>query len=345
MASLTDVDDLAVVDYRSDIAVLLCCLGKAQQTVEACEFQLNLRQWESPQRSGGDWPSDLDPDEWEYAGTQTGTDIINTIPHMITAMWHQDFPYNRFCPLTSYDNSIHTDVGCAAIAGGQILHYWYEKSGYPATFTANYPGGNNTVYSLSDLYATQSSDSLLTDVTARFLRTVGHNENMTYNGNSASNTFSYALPWNIDDMFSYFNFNCDGCNSLTDVGNFNSALTQAENNLLNYKPVMILAFTDGSLIDHFEGSHYFVMDGIRQTAHYTSRIYVRKPDPNFIPTCPEDMIREYKTYYGGGYFVQFNWGWKNQTNQPYYYGWFEPMYDWVVDPYLVSGLVRVICLS
>lgn len=40
---------------------------------------------------------------------------------LLTSSWHQDYPYNSFCPT---ENGMHKKAGCVAIAAGQIMHYW-----------------------------------------------------------------------------------------------------------------------------------------------------------------------------------------------------------------------------
>ena len=52
-----------------------------------------------------------------------------TIGPLLRDKWHQGCYYNSLCPTFANAPCGHAEVGCAAVAMGQIMHYW----GYPST--------------------------------------------------------------------------------------------------------------------------------------------------------------------------------------------------------------------
>lgn len=70
--------------------------------------------------------------QWELINA-TGrlNDIKNakSVEPLLTEKWHQGCLYNSLCPTLSKLPCDHAEVGCVAVAMGQIMHYWK----YPAT--------------------------------------------------------------------------------------------------------------------------------------------------------------------------------------------------------------------
>ena len=71
--------------------------------------------------------------QWEWVKT---TGKLNerkgnrAVEPLLTEKWHQGCLYNSLCPEMSGPCS-HAEVGCVAVAMGQIMHYWgYPTSGW-----------------------------------------------------------------------------------------------------------------------------------------------------------------------------------------------------------------------
>lgn len=59
------------------------------------------------------------------------TEIRDSIPHLLPTRWHQNNPYNTYCPQISETDSRKCAVGCTAIAVAQVLYYLHYFLGVP----------------------------------------------------------------------------------------------------------------------------------------------------------------------------------------------------------------------
>lgn len=65
--------------------------------------------------------------EWkslERYGRVRENNRTETIGPLCTTKWKQSWPYNKFCPVTSWSSDEHVPVGCVATAMAQIMRYW-----------------------------------------------------------------------------------------------------------------------------------------------------------------------------------------------------------------------------
>ena len=65
--------------------------------------------------------------EWksvERSGRTKADNRFETIGPLCTTKWSQSWPYNKFCPVASWDSDEHVPVGCVATAMAQIMRYW-----------------------------------------------------------------------------------------------------------------------------------------------------------------------------------------------------------------------------
>ena len=98
----------------------------------------------------------LEPDaatarQWELVKT-TGRlndhKSAKAVAPLLTEKWHQGCLYNSLCPTMSGPCD-HAEVGCVAVAMGQIMHYWkYPETGW----------GSYSYYHLGDVDAELSAD-------------------------------------------------------------------------------------------------------------------------------------------------------------------------------------------
>ena len=133
-----------------------------------------------------------------------------TVEPLLTEMWEQGCLYNKLCPTMEHTPCGHAEVGCVAVAMGQIMHYWrypetgwgshsYSNSGH--TLSANF---GNTVYNWShmpDSLTDNSTDAEIVAV-ATLLFHCGVSVNMKYEANG-SGADSGDVP---DALVRYFKY-------------------------------------------------------------------------------------------------------------------------------------------
>lgn len=63
--------------------------------------------------------------EWEALteGRMYEAKGAESVSALLTTKWGQDFPYNKYCPITP-ETGTHAPTGCVATAMGQIMRYW-----------------------------------------------------------------------------------------------------------------------------------------------------------------------------------------------------------------------------
>ena len=150
--------------------------------------------------------------QWELVKT---TGLLNerkgvrTVEPLLTEKWHQGCLYNSLCPEMSGPCG-HAEVGCVAVAMGQIMHYW----GYPSTGWGSHSYYNqgvqlsvdfgNTTYDWEHMTdsLTASSGEVEIEAVATLLYHCGVSVNMAY-GENGSNASSANVP---DALIRYFDF-------------------------------------------------------------------------------------------------------------------------------------------
>ena len=56
-----------------------------------------------------------------------------SVDHLIPVCWHQNSPFNNYCPLVSQNSTYRCPAGCVAIAGAQTLYYLHYYFGHPVS--------------------------------------------------------------------------------------------------------------------------------------------------------------------------------------------------------------------
>jgi uncharacterized protein (UPF0305 family) len=98
---------------------------------------------------------------------------LEQVGPLLTCTWHQNFPYNIFCPEDPAGPGGYTFAGCGATVLTQIMHYWR----YPV-----HGSGSNTYYCYP--YGNQ---------TANFAEA-------TYEWDAMQNNIDYDNPWEIAEI-------------------------------------------------------------------------------------------------------------------------------------------------
>jgi hypothetical protein len=80
--------------------------------------------------------SDLDVDPARFEASLGSSGLLSnyhTGDALLTSSWHQGSPYHVHCPAPPGDDDCdraHCSVGCVALAGAMIMHYWCWPPGY-----------------------------------------------------------------------------------------------------------------------------------------------------------------------------------------------------------------------
>ena len=200
--------------------------------------------------------------QWELVKTTGRLNEHKTtkaVAPLLTERWHQGCRYNSLCPTMSGPCD-HAEVGCVAVAMGQIMHYWkYPETGW----------GSNSYYHLGDVDTELSADfantaydwdhmpDSLTETSteaeivavATLLFHCGVSIEMAYSTNGSSSNSS-KIP---DALMRYFNYSKHlHRESKSDFSNY-EWLSMIKSDLDLQRPVQYSG--SGS------GGHAFVCDG------------------------------------------------------------------------------------
>ena len=182
---------------------------------------------------------------------------VKEVAPLITAKWHQGCLYNSLCPVIESLPCGHAQVGCVAVAMGQIMHYWkFPEIGQGSYSYATSSNGTlsadfgNTHYEwdlMPDTLSEASTDSEI-EAVATLLYHCGISVNMYYTSNG-SGAYSSDVP---DALTNYFRY-ADGIHRETFNGDMAEWLNKLKECLDKERPVLYSG--QGS------GGHAFVCDG------------------------------------------------------------------------------------
>lgn len=284
------------------------------------EINANKKRWDEicGTRGGGNLPPPV-PFGDEVVEYYSYTEPVQVVPHMIPAQWCQRGMFNQYMPLNN--NNYHWPVGCAGVASGQLLRYFYKKYQTPTSY-----GGvpmDSLIVNFSDVEA----DSLR--ATARYLKAINDAMGMHY-GVFLNDYFSYAYPGEVEDYFGQLGYSCG----------FQSYDYQVvRTKLLNMDPVLVLAFDVNSLdLPNLFGGHYFLVDGFQTRRE----VYV---EHHYIVGEGTTIYDEYYYYtYGSPYlaFVKMNWGQRSQWEYGTNDGWYSLTGSWTMSEYTYDALRQML---
>ena len=270
---------------------------------------------------------------WELTNVIIDTVGYQRVDHLITTHWHQNSPYNSFCPFTSYSSIYHAPAGCVAIAGAQTAYYLHGKLGRPVESPLNV-FCSAQVPSPTEYYSVQLNDPQMyaynfsstawnemeidDDVLAALIAYVGICSSMNY-GDSGSGALGFGSL-----SFWYFINNRIGCAS-----NYlnNNTYPSLYANILNGLPVIAGATSN---VIGASGSHAFIIDGYKNCRERITTEYTWVPDNPQTPQFYDDrIVISYSLPFN--HQITMNWGWGN--DYPYDAGWYSPAGDWHVADY------------
>lgn len=212
-----------IINYGDDNGFAVASADSRVETIQAISDEGRLQMEDTVNNKGlAMFFSDLNA---QYSGynpyypnnpKDTTIQIIPTIPTVKTEkvgpllskavrQWHQDIPFNSFCPSPEDNKYIHYKTGCTPLATAQILSYfrWPEKVG---NTVVNWDAVNN---STQNPYTYQ----LLADLgSPQYLNSIyGISETLTYADSTLIPTFSklgYRINYvNLSFNPGYIHFN------------------------------------------------------------------------------------------------------------------------------------------
>lgn len=253
----------------------------------------------------------------------------DSIAHLTETRWHQEEPYNAYCPDRTDIYWKKAPAGCVAIAGAQMLYYLHDKLGVPEYIpdTAYCIGDidnyvydqftrNIDIWQLADNNGNNYSEG---QIFAPLIANVGKLVGMKY-GNDESGAQTKKLV----NVFNHYGISC----KFTD---FDEDLVY--NSLYRGMPVVAKAN------DSQNGGHSFIIDGYKRTGIRTTYVYrwvpaliqLPNPDGSFAPIInPGDAMPADSLVHTFSYItfsqIKMNWGWGETSSD----GWFTPTDNWVV---------------
>ncbi|MBR1387616.1 MAG: C10 family peptidase [Alloprevotella sp.] len=211
-----------------------------------------------------EWVEMLEKGQASRSLTHFQVKAKQTVAPLLTTVRHQSAPYNKYCPLYTYDDGTisqqHCDVGCVATSLEQILTYYRRTY----TLQQQLDGWSTEHYTIEPTEAGLSVDTRLIlddydesapeesiDAVAKLSYWLGQALKMQW-GIGSSGTYSYLVEDALKDKFGlkYVKYADSYTYSPADW------LTMVQNELLAQRPVYYSANTQ-----HM-GGHAFVVDGL-----------------------------------------------------------------------------------
>lgn len=252
----------------------------------------------------------------------------------IQTSWAQRSPWNQFCPLYADGTGYRAPAGCTAIAGAQMMYYFYHTLGWQLMVPTRVAVSGDTdqhSYAFGS-YNYRMFDSMAkiaygylsgTDPehSAKLISYVGHLSGMDYEPDgSGAFPMTLAQQWqslyNID--FEYFN----GYDYLEIVYNF----------LDNNQPLIIWGSEDSDE----GGGHTWIIDGLNRTVESVTNYYVTFSTPQtpaYLSTLDKEDATSSSTTSNIYNEVHMNWGW-GSTSEGVYYSMMPS--DWLSYEYVVQ---------
>lgn len=302
---------------------------------------------ESATRGGGV----LDPDApldslfldgfWALRESYTYTEFYDSISRLTKTIWHQDYPYNNYCPARTDTAYYNAPAGCVAIAGAQMLYFLHNKLGKPETAPSHATCyGNINNYTMhQNNFTTTVWDSMNTNgyryKAAPLIANVGTLVGMDY-GNSSSSADTEDL---VNDVFrDWYEISCT-------YGDYSTGILRTS--LSNGMPVIISAHSST-----IGGGHAFIIDHYMRTrtvtANYYNWVYFSWPPNTPMPAIPEYVEYTYSSPVISK--IRMNWGWGGDFNNVWFSltgDWFagsegNVSYNWNVSRHMIYGFSEII---
>ena len=274
---------------------------------------------------------------YELVNSTSYWEDVDSTSRLITTNWHQDDPFNKYCPLLQDNGTVHADAGCLAIATAQMLYFLHNHFGVPETAPsmAYVMGSVESGYDWDQFNYTSSIWNVMNSQSnaAPLIANIGRRLNMNYrdDGSGAYDSIlvdSVFIPYGINATYSPYN------------------TTALCSSLQNGMPVLITVF---SLIGTGPDSigHALIADRYK-TRHLVTRnyyVWVYDEIPPGSPVPMHDDKIEYEYSSSTIYMIGMNWGWGQlwQNTSVWYTltgDWINstrPQFNWKHSRYMIHG--------
>ena len=249
------------------------------QTITSCPFSATKASQDSPAKTRS---FEVDSLLQFFHLTLTQESIY----HLIPTYWHQQDPFNDYCPFISDSSSVRCPAGCVALSASQTLYYLHNKLQLPllsptsGLCTGWYGNYTQTFGALSSAVWENMSYSTDPDgYAALLIGYAGKALNMNY-GPTGSSAYTSHIP-------AFFN-NYFGIGST--YGTYDEDLVY--DSIHNEYPVICRASSSA-------GGHSFIIDGVRVTVPEDHYIYLLPSGETYEFTIVLDPVLQWR----------INWGW------------------------------------
>lgn len=219
--------------YLSELDICEWRLSKDEALLKDESVMTNLKFWDellNPEKyiEGFDKPVTKKPNPFMRLVGIRLIDVLcdtvsyDTIPHLISTHWTQDYPYNQYVPYTDATLTEHCPVGCTAVSTGQMMYFLHCLLGVPAVApTTAFVNGyipDSFIFEQS-AYSAQAWNNIANgddETIAILLANIGKRNNMNYRASGSGSphstlpslvfapygiSCSYHYPCNPDDAF------------------------------------------------------------------------------------------------------------------------------------------------
>lgn len=269
-------------------------------------------------------PGPIGPESYTYL---VDSEVISTTATcygtQLVTRWGQQNPWNEFCPLCEGSETARARVGCVAVAGAQMMYYFYHTLGwqlYVPTYVTvtgdttqhnyNFGSYNYRIFENMSKSINDTSVSLSTSSSAKLMSYVGHLADMDY-GTTESSASTTDL---VNSWYDTYDIECD-CKYSYD---YNAI---CDSFIVYNQPLLISGHSTNK-------GHAWVIDQLKRTVE-TVKYYYATFDtiqlPSYIATLDKDDATrtEIKSYITSE--VHMNWG-AGFVNPTAYYSVFSD--DW-----------------
>lgn len=292
---------------------------------------------------------------WEVIDSYYSEEVIDNVPQLIVTSWHQEYPYNAYCP-NVYNNNYKGVAGCVAIAGAQMLLYLHYHLGIPTTAPSQaycngvFPSHQWSQYNYTDdIWIKMCMDGIYA---APLIADVGRRVDMKYGYilNKYGQIVDFASGAHtvdlVEKVFLPYGLNCTYSDYDDDL------LVES---LLRRFPVILDAsgvYTNGEL----SAGHAFICDRYKKSRKKHIVIYrwifdsiPQTPDGDLIPV-PAEIPDKEEVVYVSDYMpmIGMNWGWgdKDEENEEWYSltgSWIEKVnkINWKNNRHIIHSFTRV----
>lgn len=273
----------------------------------------------------------LNPEEgyWKQVDVSIRELEYDISEHLIPTWWHQNIPFNSYCPQYSQTHTARCPAGCVVIAAAQVLNYLHYKLGVPQksptyAYCSGYVADSTYTQSFG-LFHSSTWDQMMptTDPSgyaAMLIGYVGKILRVRYNINGSK---AYA-PTLKDRVFLPYGINCTTFNYYS--GSF------LKGNLSNGIPVICSGTRELPNSDKISG-HAFIVDRYKRSREeitFTYEWVFENPEsaPGYNVTKTSIVyntpyITHYQMNWGYGYAMNFNDAWCSM-NGTWQYGGCTP---------------------